>query len=368
MLASLRRIAALIAKEFLAVLRDPRSRMVVIVPPLVQFLIFGNAATFDVSSVRLAVLDLSRTSESRALVARIEASESFRIVRRLESAGEIPELIDEAEARVVVQIDENYARDLARGETAKLQIIADGRNSNVAAVAISYLNEIVARENARLRPGSAGLEIAERSWFNENLISRWTIVAPLPATIVMVIVMLLASLTVAREREFGSFDQLLVSPISSTEILIGKAVPGIVFGILIASALSLGAVFWFEVPFRGSLAALFATLLLFSLAVVGLGLFVSSLARTMQQGLLGSFVVIMPAVILSGFTTPISNMPSWLQTGTLANPLRYAVASLRAVYLEGAGLDEVAVDLLPLAVIASITLSAAAWMFRHRSG
>ncbi|MCB9832930.1 MAG: ABC transporter permease [Planctomycetes bacterium] len=366
-MAALWRIRALVIKEFLAVLRDPRSRFVVLVPPLIQFLVFGYAATFEVSGVRLAVLDHSRSDASRRLIARVAASESFRLIRTIDSADLIPALVDRGEARVVLVIDESYARDLEAGLSARVQVLADGRNSNVAAIAIGYLSEIVAREAAALRPEARRVELVERAWFNENLSSRWYVVGALPATIVMVVVMLLSALTIAREREFGSFDQLLVTPMSSTEILIGKAIPGIVFGMAIAAALLIGGIYWFGVPFRGQVGTVFLTLFLFSLAIVGIGLFVSSLARTMQQGLLGAFVVIMPTVILSGFTTPIGNMPGWLQRGTLANPLRWAVADLRAILLEGAGLREIAGSIPPLLAIAAVTLSAAAWMFRRRS-
>jgi ABC-2 type transport system permease protein len=197
--------------------------------------------------------------------------------------------------------------------------------------------------------------------------SRWTIVSALGGTISMIVVMILASLSVAREREFGTFDQLLVAPFRPVEILIGKAVPGLVFGLTDALLLSAAAVVWFKIPFYGSVSALCAALTAFMIAVVGVGLFVSSLSTTMQQALLGSFVFIMPSVILSGFTTPIENMPQWLQTATLINPLRYVVAALRQVFLAGADTAAIWSQIWPMLFIAGLTLPAAAVMFRHRT-
>ncbi|MCB9896524.1 MAG: ABC transporter permease [Planctomycetes bacterium] len=370
---ALRRILALVAKEFLAVLRDPKSRFVVIGPPFIQFVVFGYAATFDVTDVRYAVLDESRTAESRRFLADIEHSPDFHLVRMLDSTSQMTDVIESQDVRLVVHVGSDFARRLGTGDPPVVQVVADGRNSNVASVALGYLGRIAARfspsgADGAGDPSAPRLLVVERSWFNANLSSRWYIVSALAAEIAMVVVMLLTSLSVAREREFGTFDQLLVAPFRAGEILIGKAVPGIVFGIFDGLLLSAAAVWWFGVPFRGAFLAMLAVLFVFVLAIVGVGLLVSSLSTTMQQGLLGSFVFIMPATILSGFTTPVENMPGWLQTLTLANPLRHAVLALRHVFLQGAGPSEVWPQLWPLLVIAGVTLPAASWMFRSRTG
>ncbi|HZJ72289.1 MAG TPA: ABC transporter permease, partial [Planctomycetota bacterium] len=211
------------------------------------------------------------------------------------------------------------------------------------------------------------VELVQRAWFNPSLDSRWFVVSGLPAQIALVVVMLLTSLSVAREREHGTFDQTLVAPVDSLQILIGKALPPFVLGLFDGLLLSALAVVWFGVPLTGTLAALVAVLATYALAVIGVGLFVSSLATTMQQAMLGSFMAIMPFVILSGFTTPIENMPLWLQHATLANPARYAVAGCRAVFLEGAGLGDVLRYLGPMAVMAALTLTLAGWLFRYRT-
>jgi len=371
-MTALRRILALIGKEFVLILKDPKSRVVVIGPPLIQFFVFGYAATFDVRHVRYAVLDECRTAESRRLLAAFAGSESFALVRSLAGAGEVAGVVDRQEARLVLHLGPTFSRDLALGRPARLQVIVDGRNSNVALIALGYVGQIVEEFNRALAaedPARAGpgVLLVDRAWFNPNLQSRWFIVSALGGVISMVVVVIITSLAVAREREFGTFNQLLVAPFTAGEILVGKSVPGMVFGLLDALLFALGAVLWFEVPFRGTVAALVAALAVFVLSVVGVGLFVSSLSLTMQQGLLGAFVFLMPAVILSGFTTPIENMPGWLQTGTLANPMRYVVVALRKIFLQGAGVAEVWPEIWPMAVIAAVTLPAAAWLFRHRA-
>ena len=370
----LRRILALVMKEFMVILRDPRSRFVVIGPPLIQFFFFGYAATFDVTHVRYALLDQDHTTESREFAAAFSGSDNFQLVRYLNSAKEIDPAIDAEEVRMVIQIENDFAAKLLSGREPEVQVIVDGRNSNVAMVALGYVENIVSQFNQeRLAAtgqgaGSVILTVDDRAWFNTNLLSRWYIVAPLGGTISMVVVMILTSLSVAREREFGTFDQLLVAPFTPGEILLAKSLPGITFGLIDSLLLVAGGILWFGVPFRGSFAALLLVLTLFMVSIVGIGLLVSSLSMTMQQALLGSFSFIMPAVVLSGFTTPIANMPQWLQIGTLANPLRYVVTSLRWIFLEGAGIADVWPQIWPLLIIAAVTLPPAAWLFRHRVG
>jgi ABC-2 type transport system permease protein len=369
----LQRLLALVIKELVIILKDPKSRFVVIGPPLVQFFVFGYAATYDITNVRYAVLDEARTPESRELLARFQGSDNFELVRTLSSDQEIEAMINNQEARLVVHIGPEFSRRLHQGRQAELQVLVDGRNSNVALIAVGYIGSIVQEYNQNLAASSfagirgPGLVMVERAWFNENLRSRWFIISALGGIISMVVVMILTSLSVAREREFGTFDQLLVAPFTPAEILAGKSVPGMLFGLLDALLFSLGAILWFGVPFRGTVAALILVLGCFILAMVGVGLLISSLSKTMQQALLGSFVFMMPAVILAGFTTPIENMPEWLQTGTHINPVRYIIKGLRRVFLEGADVSMIWPQVWPLLIMAAITLPAAAWLFRHRS-
>ena len=370
------RITTLVVKEFLAIMKDPKSRIVVIGPPIIQFFVFGYAATFDLNNVRYAVLDEDRSAESRELLSRFQASPTFRLVGQLDSGRQIGDLIDRQGARLVLRIPQTFSRDLQAGRPAQIQVIADGRNSNVASVALGYANAIVARYNAERggafsgsAAGAAGpaLQLVNRAWFNSNLQSRWFIISALGGLIAMIVVLLLSGLSVSREREFGTFDQLLVAPFRSGEILVAKALPPMACGMLDALLLAAAAVLWFGVPFRGSQPALVVALSEFIVCVVGVGLFISSLSSTMQQSLLGSFIFIMPNVILSGFTTPIENMPRWLQLGTLINPLRYIVTACRNVFLQGGTLGTIWPQLWPMAAIAAVTLAAATWLFRHRT-
>ena len=368
-----RRIIALTIKEFIMILKDPKSRFVIIGPPLIQFFLFGYAATYDLKNVRYAVFDESRTAESRQLLSRFEGSENFELTKTLLNEKEIAFMIDREKARLVIHIGPEFSRDLHNGRTAILQVIVDGRNSNVALIALGYIGSIVEQYNQDLvkkgvvSMNGPGVVLVDRAWFNANLQSRWFIVSALGGIISMVVVMILTSLAVAREREFGTFDQLLVAPFTPGEILVGKSLPGMFFGLMDALLFSAGAVYWFGVPFRGTVGTLVLALGCFILTIVGVGLLVSSLSMTMQQALLGSFVFMMPSVILSGFATPIENMPHWLQIGTLINPLRHLITALREIFLEGAGISMIWPQLWPLLMMAGFTLPLAGWMFRHRS-
>ncbi|SDO75477.1 ABC transporter permease [Desulforhopalus singaporensis] len=369
----LRRILALVVKEFTLIMKDPKSRFVIIGPPLIQFFVFGYAATYDLKNVRYAVLDQSGSALSRQFLAKVEGSGVFRLTGMLHDQQQIAEYIDGEKSRLVIHIDDTFAEKVRRSVPVKIQVIADGRNPNVALIALGYLGTIVHQFNEELvhqgvvQPGSSGLLLEERAWFNGNLRSRWFIVSALGGLISMVVVMILTSLSVAREREFGTFDQLLVAPFTPAEILVGKSLPGIIFGFGDAMIFAAGAVYWFGVPFRGTIAALAVALLCFIVTMVGVGLLVSSLSMTMQQGLLGSFVFIMPAVTLSGLATPVENMPPWLQQADMINPVRYIIIALRSIFLEGADLAAVWPHIWPLMIIASLTLTLAAWMFRARS-
>ncbi|MGD9210493.1 MAG: ABC transporter permease, partial [Desulfobacteraceae bacterium] len=259
---TLRRILTLMIKEFGMILKDPKSRFVIIGPPLIQFFVFGYAATFDLKNVRYAVLDESHSAESRQLLSHLEGSQNFELAGTLFSTEDIATVINEEKARLVVHIGPRFSEELYTNQSTTLQVIVDGRNSNVALIALGYINSIVEQFNQELIQNGvvttrgAGITLQERAWFNANLQSRWFIVSGLGGVISMVVVMVLTSLSVAREREFGTFDQLLVTPFTPAEILIGKSLPGICFGLMDSLLFAAGAVLWFEVPFRGTISAL----------------------------------------------------------------------------------------------------------------
>jgi len=368
--SSLLRIFALIGKEFLAVLKDPRSRFIIFLPPMLQCLIFGYAASFDLNSVAYAVYDQDHSAASMALLSRLDGSRVFERQADLGRAKDIGTWIDSGRALLVIQIDQNFERNLLAGSAAPLEVIADGRNSNTAGTALGYLNSVVDRFNDDWRSNhgqrGASVRLVTRSWYNPNLDSRWTMIPSLIGTLTMMGTMMLTALSVAREREQGTFDQLLVTPFRPFEIMVGKALPNMAIGLGQSTTVLLIAQFWFRIPFAGSFIVLYAGLTLFLLAAVGLGLFVSSIAKTMQQAMLYAFILVMPFALLSGLTTPFSSMPEILQTVMIINPLRYALDLTKRVYLEGAGFANLVGDFLPLLIIGVVTLAGAAWLFRRR--
>jgi ABC-2 type transport system permease protein len=367
---ALLRILALTRKELLAILKDPRSRFSLLVPPILQCLIYGYVATYDLNEVPYAVLDQDRSAAAQALLAGLDGSGVFRRVANLNRAAEIQTMINERRALLVLQIDQDFERRLLSGAQANVQVIADGRNSNTAGTATGYVNAIVDAFNTKWRTDhgrdAPQIRVATRAWYNPNLETRWHMIPALIGTLTLLQALLLTGLSVAREREQGTFDQLLVTPFRPAEIMAGKALPSMLVGILQATSVLLVAQLWFRIPFAGSFLTLYAGLSLFLLAAIGIGLLMSSVAATMQQAMLFSFLLIMPFALLSGLTTPISSMPEILQYLTLINPLRYAIDIAHRVYLEAAGLRLLIPELWPLAVIAAVTLSAASWMFRHR--
>jgi ABC-2 type transport system permease protein len=370
LLNSLLRIIALTRKELLAVLKDRRSRMSLLVPPLLQTLIFGYAASYDLVHVPYAVLNQDRTSASQQLLAGLDGSGIFQRVANLTRESDLAPAIDNRRALLALQIQPDFERRLLSGESANLQVIADGRNSNTAGTALGYLGSIVEQFNTDWRSSHglppAPLGIITRAWYNPNLETRWNMIPGLIGTLTLIQTMMLAAMSVAREREQGTFDQLLVTPFRPHEIMAGKALPAMAVGLVQATCVLLVAQLWFHIPFAGSYLTLYAGLLMFLLAAIGIGLLVSSVAVTMQQAMLYSMLLIMPFSLLSGMTTPLGNMPRLVQYFTDLNPLRYAIDITRRVYLEGAGLHLLWPDLWPLALIATLTLTAASWMFSHR--
>ena len=370
MVEAVLRILALIRKELLAILNDPRSRVSLFLPPVLQSLIFGYAATYDLSNVPYAVLDQDRSAASHDLLAALDGSGVFHRVARLYRAADIKSVIDQQDALLVVQIGQDFERRLMAGLPADVQVIADGRNSNTAGTALGYVGAIVDTFNAdwAASHGAAPppVRVTMRAWYNANLETRWFMVPALIGTLTFLQTLLLTAMSVAREREQGTFDQLLVTPFRPAEIMAGKALPSVLIGLAQATLILLVAQLWFRIPFAGSYFTLYAGLLLFLLAAVGMGLMLSAIVANMQQAMLYAFVIMMPFALLSGLTTPLSNMPEIFQYLTLVNPLRYAIDIAHRVYLEGAGLDQLVPDLWPMAIIASLTLSAAAWLFRGK--
>lgn len=365
-------VLVLIRKESLMIFKDKRGRMILIMPILFQTMMFGYVATYDLNRVDYVLLDEDRSVASRELGRRFEASPIFHRVAILNNSSEIADILDEKKALMVLHIGPQFQRKLNAGQTVPVQLIVDGRNSNVAGTASGYATGIIESfSNSRLREkGISGqtLTISSRAWFNPNLETRWNIIAGMISVLATIQVMILAGQSVAREKEQGTFDQLLVTPFGPLTIMLGKAIPPVLVGIGQSSMVLLIALFWFRIPYAGSFLLLYAGLFLFNFTIVGIGLCVSAVTSTMQQAMLYTFTLLMPMILLSGFTTPIISMPEALQLSTLINPVRYGVEFAQRIYLEGAGTAEMLHVFWPLALMSVMTLGTASRLFRSHLG
>jgi len=363
------RLNALIVKELLAAFRDPRARMALVMPTLIQLFLFAYAATLEVSNVPIGVLNQDWGLASEQLISRFERASAFSEIRRYASLAEVKAAIDRQEVMIVVQIGQEFSRKLAAGQTASVQLLLDGRKSNSAQIVNGYVGTIVRQFSAEFAAGRAGVavsEIVDRSWYNPNREYRTAMVPTLIGILSMTMVLMIVGMSVARERELGTFEQLLVSPLQPLEIVIGKAVPGLIVGMTQGVIITLIVIYIFGIPMAGSALALFGALFVFLLAVVGVALFISSLVANQQQAMMGIMVYMMPAMMLSGFASPVQNMPAWLQPVTMINPLTHFMVIMRGVFLRDMPLWLVAQRIWPMAVIAAVTLVAAAWLFRRR--
>lgn len=355
-------------KEFLSVLKDPSSRVILIMPIIMQTLLFGYAATFDLKEVPYAVLDQSDSQASHEVLQKLQGAGLFNQVATLSGSTEIADIVGNQKALMVVYFPADFEDKLSRGESSQIQLIVDGRNSATANAALGSFNAITMSYNAEKDLGrQLPVQVKTRAWFNPNMETRWLILPGMIAALSMIQTMMLTALSVAREREQGTFDQLLVTPSLPSQILISKALPSVCIGLIQSSLVLLISRYWFEIPFQGALPTLYTGLFLFTLASVGIGLSISAVSLNMQQAMLYTFVLLMPLMLLSGFATPLTNMPELMQELTYINPLRFSVNIVRRVYLEGATFADVYQEMIPLIIIATITLPVASWLFRHRT-
>lgn len=366
------RICSLIVKEFIAVWQDKRSRLFLFLPPLIQLFVFAFAATLDVKNISIAFLNKDYGKESHEVIQRFYGSRYFKKFYFLKNVEDIQEVIDNQKAILVVHFDETFSRNLLKKKRSNIQVILDGRKSNTAQIVLGYVSKIIAQYNRefsrKINIPTPNSRIIGRNWFNPNLIYTWFTVPGLVALLTMVTALLVTSLTIARERELGTFDQLLVSPLKSKDILIGKTIPGVIIGMIEGTFILIAAIFAFQIPFTGSIVLLYISLFFFVFSVVGIGIFLSSLCSTQQQALLATFVFISNAVILSGFATPIENMPYWMQQVTLINPLRFMLVIVRGVFLKDLPVKDILNNLFPIIIIAIFNLSFANWFFRKKTG
>ncbi|MDZ7778927.1 MAG: ABC transporter permease [Gemmatimonadota bacterium] len=365
---SLLRVRRMVAKELRQLLRDPRTKRVIFVSPLIQLVLFGYAVNTDVRDVATAVVDHDRTAESRALVEALTASDYFRIVRTSDRPADLESALDRGRAVVGLEIPAGYARELLAGTSPAVQLLVDGTNSNTATVAQGYAARIV-QEHARDHAGRSGaegaaLDLRARAWFNPALESRTYNVPAVIGVVVLLMCLLLTSMAVVREREIGTLDQLLVSPLGAGELMIGKTLPVAGIAMVQLATVTAVALLWFDVPLRGSVLALLLAAALFILAGLSFGLLISTISATQQEAFLAMFLFMLPAIILSGFLYPVSTMPEIFQLLTLANPLRHFLEIVRGIFLKGAGIGALWLQFSVLSAMAVGGLGLAVRRFR----
>ena len=358
-------LKAQIIKELLSFLRDPKSRFMLIGPPLIQLFIFSFAATLEVSNIDIVVFNQDAGRSSYELLTQIEAASFVHEIVPVHSTEQLARFVALRRVLIAINIPADFSRALAARQPVSVQVIVDGRRANSGQIALTYLNSIMAQFGAEAERQRAA-EPAVRHWFNPNLIFQWFIVPGLGAILTLLIALFVTGLSIARERELGTFDQLLVSPATPTEIIIGKMVPGLILGVALAAVMGAAGVWILRVPFSGSLLLLTVSLLVFLLSVVGIGLVLSSVCETQQQANLGVFAISVPVVLISGFATPVENMPRVLQILAEASPLKHYLVIVHGTFLKAMPAADVFANLWPMCVIAAITLPAAIIIVKRR--
>ena len=378
----LQRLLAIVRKELITMLRDPRARMALIIPPIIQLFIFSSAATMEVKNIALAVVDLDRGPYAADVQQRLGGSRSFTRLPRYANVASARGALEREQVIGILVLPSGFSADRTAGRPASAQLLLDGRRSNAAQITAQYVSTIMAAEGAPLSGappdanaagGSAALarpanaEVVIDNWFNPNLDYQWFMLPNLVGTLSLGVALMITALSVARERELGTFDQTLVSPATPVEIALGKLLPPLLVASVQATLYLLIVTLLYGVPFRGNLLVFYAAVLTFAEACAGVGLFISSLVHTQQQAFLGAFAVLLPFALLSGFATPVENMPWWLQFVTTINPLAHMLRLMQGLFLKGASVASMAQDLVKLLEIALCTTVAAVLLFRRKA-
>ncbi|ACT07354.1 ABC-2 type transporter [Dickeya chrysanthemi Ech1591] len=373
----LHRVWTLIRKELQSLLREPQTRAILVLPVLLQVLLFPLAATLDVTDATLAIYSEDNGPAAVELTQRFASASAFSRVIMLHSPQDIAPAIDNQQALLLARFPADFSRQLARGVPTSIQLLLDGRHSNSAQIAARYIQQIVQdylREQNYLRERADDptlthqSELVIRHWYNPNLDYKWFVVPSLVALITTIGVLIVTALSVAREREQGTLEQLLVSPLSTGQIFVGKAVPALIVATVQASIVLAAGILAYRIPFSGSLLLFYLCILVYGLSLVGFGLLISALCATQQQAFIGVFVFVMPAILLSGYVSPVENMPLWLQQLTWVNPVRHFTDITKQIYLKNAGLAVIWHGIWPLLTITATTGSAAYALFRRKIG
>ena len=366
----------MLIKEFIQLFRDKRARFLLFGPPIIQMLIFGYAATLEIKHVPTAIVDYDNSQVARDLISRFEASRYFDVRKRLTDSRLLKELMDNGDVIVAIQINAGFAKDIRKGQTAHVQVVVDSTDSNTALIGLGYVNEITSdfagkyqKESLeRVSPFSFSrmpkIVLDKRPWYNTDMSSQWFFVPGVVGNLLLVIVVTLTAFAVVREREIGTLEQMMVTPIRRSEFILGKTIPFFIIGLLDAALISTIGVLNFGIPLRGSIGLLTLGTVLFLLCVLGIGLFISTVSLTQQQAMMTAFFFIMPAVIFSGFGSPISSMPEFLRYLTYVNPMRYYQTVLRSIYLKGVGADVLWPEMAAMGVIGVTMLTISVFRFQ----
>lgn len=358
----------MVRKELLQLKRDPRLRRVIFIAPIIQLTIFGYAVSTDVRRTPLFLVDHDKSRASRDLVEAMVSSDYFRVIGRSDRPADLVNALDHGRATVGLEIPPQFETDLRASAGAKVQILVDGTNSNVGTVALgqaeAIYQEFVARETGA--SVASMIDLRERAWYNPDLESRNYNVPAVVGQLVLLICLSLTSLAVVREREIGTLEQLMVTPLKPNELIIGKALPFSAIGLIVLSLVTTVAILWFRIPFRGNFLVLLLASVLYILSGLGIGLFVSTVSKTQQEAFMTTFLFFMPILLLSGFMFPITSMPTPIQYLTLLNPVRHFLEIVRAIFLKGAGLDVLWPQYVALLVLGLGILRFAATRFHKR--
>jgi ABC-2 type transport system permease protein len=367
----MRRVLHLVKKELLELRQDPRLFGIVIMAPIIQLTVLGYAATTDVKDVPIVVVDPDRSSESRALIARFQASDNFKLVGMLDSTGQIDRWLDRGDAWMALSIPPGYGERVQARLPVTLQVIADGTDANSTNVAMGYARALVAGYAQDLVPTRAALPVSLelRVWFNPELESRDFMIPGIMALLLLVVTTNLSAMAIVREKEVGTLEQLNVTPLARWELIVGKLLPYGLIGIVDVVLVLVVALYWFQVPMLGSIPLLFGMSLIYLLCTLALGLFISSISNTQQQAMLTTtFFFLMPMIYLSGFVFPIENMPAWIQPATYLIPLRYFLVIVRGIFLKGVGLETLWPQAMAMLAWGTIVLSLATLRSSKRMG
>ncbi len=367
------RIREFVRKEFIQLFRDKKNRPILIIAPLVQLLVFGYVVTTDIRNITVGFLDQSHTKESRMLIDAFNANKTFNIIYYTDKPKDLEQKLLKRKIDLAIKVGPDFSERIRKRETANIQILTDGSMSNMAAVRIAYtslvldgLNQKFIKELYPFKMEYGKVDARIRTWYNPNLYSQNFFVPGIVAFLVMILTLLFTSMAIIKEKEAGTMEQLIVTPIKPYELILGKTIPYIIIALAQMVAVTIFAVFWFHIPLVGSIPLLFFATCIFLLSTLGIGLFISTISSTQQQAMMTTFFFLLPAFMLSGFVFPIANMPQVVQWLTYLNPLMYFLIIIRGIFLKGVGIEVLWPQFISLMILGLIVFAGAVRRFRKR--